>query len=232
MKKQKMETNRLIVGAIAIALSLIITFSGVALAAQTAFTLTVNDGSARMQSSLVSTSNEAMPFDATRYNYNAIAVHAAGVQMTHDADFEEGYLEVENSVLYFPSSGLKVVFLDENVQRVKIAEGADNASLCYDASAGSRANAKFLEYNSASIVTDSDLVFGVNSVGTGRIAVQTAEYVQQGNASGNFISTMSRDSVSVRGGMFNLSAEFNSIIPVAPPMADMPERGVCPFPGK
>ena len=224
------KTTRMI-SVVAIAMALLIAFSSVALAAQTSYAVTVNGGSARMQSSLVSTSNEAVPYDATRYNYNAIAIDAAGVQMTHDADFEEGYLEVENSMLYF-GNDLKVAFVNENVQRAKVAEGADNASLCYDAKAGSRINAKMLDYMSASIVTDSDMVFGVNSIGTGKIAVQTAEYLQQGNATGNWISSMSMDSVSVRGGMFNLSAEFNSIIPEAPPMGDMPERGMCPFPGK
>ena len=224
-----MKTNSKLVGIIAIALVLSIAFSGVALAAQTSFAVTVNGGSARMQSSLISTSNEAIPYDSTRYNYNAIAVHAAGVQMTHDADFEAGYVEVENSILYFPATGLKVVFVDEEVQRAKVAEGADNASLCYDASAGSRVNAKYLQYESASIVTDTDMVYGVNSVGTGRIAVQTAEYLQQGDINGSWISSMSMDSVSVHGGMFNLSAQFNSAIPEAPPAGEMPGRMMCPF---
>lgn len=209
-----------------------ILFSGVAMGAQTSFSVVVNDGSARMQSSLVSTSNEAIPYDATRYDYNAIAIHAAGVQMTHDADFEEGYLEVENSVLYFPASGLKVVFIDENLQRAKVAEGADNASLCYDASAGSRVNANYLQYESASIVTDTDIVYGVNAAGAGRIAVQTAEYLQQGDVNGSWMSSMSSDSMAVRGGVFNISAEFNSIIPESPPAAEMPENMLCPFMAK
>lgn len=182
-----------------------------------------------MQSSLRSASNEAIPYDATQYDYNAIAVHAAGVQMAHSADFEDGFVEVENSILYFPASGLKMVFLDENIQRAKIAEGADNATLCYDASAGSRVNAKFLQYESAAIVTDSDMVYGVNSAGMGRIAVQTAEYLQQGDVNGTFLTSMSTDSVSVHGGNFNLSAQFGSVIPESPPMVELPEDLLCPF---
>ena len=227
-QNQKMKTNRLI-GVIAIAMAMAIMFSGVSLAAQTSFELTVNDGTARMQSLLRSASNEAVPYDATQYDYNAIAVHAAGVQMVHSADFEDGYVEVENSILYFPASGLKMVFVDENIQRAKIAEGAENQSLCYDASAGSRVNAKFLQYESAAIVTDSDMVYGVNSAGIGRIAVQTAEYLQQGDINGSFLTSVSQDSVSVRGGNFNLSAQFNSIIPEAPPMAELPENILCAF---
>ena len=223
-----MKTNRL-VGVIAIALSLLIAFSGVVLAAQTSFELTVNQGTARMQSSLRSTSNDAMPYDATRYDYNAIAVHASGVQMTHNADFEAGYVEVENSILYYPASGLKVVFVDEKIQRAKIAEGAENQSLCYDASASSRVNAKFLQHETATIVTDTDMVYGVNSMGTGRIAVQTTEYLQQGNATGNWTSSRSMDSVSVRGGMFNLSAQFNSAIPESYPQAEEIKNIFCPF---
>ena len=222
------KTNRLI-SVIVIALVLSIAFSGVALAAQTSFEVTVNSGTARMQSSLRSTSNDAIPYDATRYYYNAIAVHASGVQMTHDADFDAGYVEVENSILYYPASGLKVVFVDERIQRAKIAEGAENQSLCYDASVNSRVNAKFLQYESAAIVTDTDMVYGVNSMGTGKIAVQTAEYLQQGNATGNWTSSRSMDSVSVRGGMFNLSAQFNSAIPEAPPAGEMLEFLLCPF---
>jgi hypothetical protein len=229
VKKQNMKQTSRLTGIIAIALILAITFSGVALAAQTSLAVTVNQGSVRMESSLRSTSNEDIPYDDMQYDYNAIAVHASGVQMTHDADFEVGYVEVENSILYFPASGLKMVFVDENIQRAKIAEGADNVSLCYHASGSSRVNAKMLQYNSASIVTDSDLVFGVNSLGTGRIAVQTAEMLQQGNASGSWISSASRDSVSVRGGNFNLSAEFNSIIPESPPMGEEIKNILCPF---
>jgi hypothetical protein len=220
------------IGIILAALVIAIFMVGIASAAQTSFELTVNDGTARMQSSLRSASNEAIPYDATQYDYNAIGVHAAGIQMTHSADFEDGYTEVENSILYFPASGLKMVFVDENIQRAKIAEGADNASLCYDASAGSRVNANFLQYESAAIVTDSDMVYGVNSAGTGRIAVQTAEYLQQGNATGNWISSTSMDSVSVRGGMFNLTAQFTSAIPESPPMVELPENLLCPFMGK
>jgi hypothetical protein len=223
-----MKTNRFL-GVIATAMVIATLFSGVALAAQTSFELTANSGTARMQSSLRSASNEAIPYDATQYDYNAIAVHANGVQMTHDADFDVGYVEVENSILYYPASGLKVIFVDENIQRAKIAEGADNATLCYDANAGSRVNAKSLQYESAAIVTDSDMVYGVNSVGTGRIAVQTAEYLQQGNATGAWISSRSMDSVSVRGGMFDLAAQFNSVIPEAPPMSEMPENMLCAF---
>ena len=223
-----MKTNSKLVGIIAIALVLSIAFSGVALAAQTSFAVTVNGGSARMQSSLISTSNEAIPYDSTRYNYNAIAVHAAGVQMTHDADFEAGYVEVENSILYFPATGLKVVFVDEKLQRAKVAEGADNASLCYDADASSRVNAKYLQYESAAIITDTNMVYGINAVGTGRIAVQTAEYLQQG-ANGTWMSSMSTDSVAVRGGNYNLTATFSSAIPEAPPAGEMPEHLLCPF---
>ena len=218
------------ISVVAIAMVLTIVLSaGITAAAQTSYSVTVNDGSASIQSSLKSTSNEAIPYDAVGYDYKAIAVHAAGVQMTHEFDFEQGYLEVENSVLYFPASGLKVVFLRENVQRVKIAEGADNASLCYDASAGSRAIAKMLQYESASVITDSDMVYGVNSAGIGRIEVQTAEYLQQGNVNGSWMSSMSDDSVAVRRGAFNLTAQFSSLIPEAPPMAEMPGDMMCPF---
>lgn len=222
--KQKMKTNRLL-GVIATTMVIAILFSGTALAAQTSYAVIVNDGTARMESSFRSNSNEAIPYDLTRYDYNAIAVHADGVQMTHDADLEAGYMEVENTIQFW---GLRV-FVDEKTQRVKIAEGADNASLCYDASAGSRVNAKFLQYESAAIVTDSDMVYGVNSIGTGRIAVQTAEYLQQGNTTGNWTSSRSMDSVSVRGGMFNLTAQFTSAIPESPPMSEMPENLLCAF---
>ena len=225
MKKQTK-----IVGIVAIAMVVAIIFStGVAAAARTSFSIVVNDGTVSMETSLKSTSNEAIPYDAVEYDYKAIAVHAAGVQMTHDFDFEQGYLEVENSILYFPASGLKVVFLRENVQRVKIAEGIDNASLCYDASAGSRATAQMLEYESASIITDKDLMFGVNAAGAGRIAVQTAEYLQQGNINGSWMSSMSSDFVAVRRGNFNLSAQFSSLIPESPPMAQKIENILCPF---
>ena len=224
VKKSKMKKIGIVLSILVIAMML----SGVALAAQTSFELTVNDGTARMQSSLRSTSNDAVPYDATRYDYNAIAVHASGVQMTHDADFEKGYVEVENTALFIG----RVIFIDEKMQRAKIAEGAENQSLCYDASASNRVTAKFLQHESATVITDTDMVYGVNSMGTGRIAVQTAEYLQQGNATGNWTSSRTMDSVSVRGGMFNLSAQFDSAIPEAPPMSDMPERGSCPFPGK
>jgi hypothetical protein len=221
------------IGIVLAALVVVTLLVGTASAAQTSFELTVNGGTARMQSSLRSASNAAIPYDATQYDYNAIGVHAAGIQMTHDADFDDGYVEVENLVLYIPhASGLAGVFVDENIQRAKVAEGQDNASLCYDANAGSRVNAKMLQYESASIVTDSDLVYGVNSVGTGRMAVQTAEYLQQGNATGNWISSTSMDSVSVRGGMFDLTAQFTSAIPESPPMVELPENLLCPFMGK
>lgn len=217
---------------VATAMVLSIAFSGIALAAQINFNVVVKDGSARVQSSLRSTSNTTLPYDHTKYNYNAIAVHGSAVQLIHTEDFDANNLESESSVLYLPANNLKVMFVDENVQRAKVAEGADNASLCYNAQAGSKVNSNALNYESAAITTDSNVEYAMKAVGVGRISMATTERLQQGNTTGEWVSSFQRNGMAVRGGLFNVSGSFSSVIPEAPPAAEAPENLLCPFTAK
>ena len=222
------KANRLI-SIVAIALVLTIAFSGVALAAQTSFSVAVNDGSARVQTSFRSTTEgDVPPYDETGYDYNVFAIHANEFRMVHTVNTDER-LEVENGVGYNPAIyGLKRIFMDEKITTARVAEG-DNASICCDSSAETRVNAYVLNYESVAVSDNNQLLFAVNSAGVGGINVMTEENRLIGNSNSTWTQTRSSDRISVSNGAYNLSAEFMSESCDYPAMGIPEKDRLCPF---
>ncbi len=216
-----------LISIVAIALSLTITFSGVALAAQTSFSVAVQDGSVRTQTSMMSTTYGDLPFDDARYNRGVFAVKADQFSMTSSLDTDGG-IEVLTTVNYMPASNLQMIFVNEELKKARVAEG-DNESICYDASAKTRITAHGLGYESASIVDASNVAFALNSVGIGKFSLQTREEIVTGDVNGTFMELVSVDGFSVRSGLWNATAEFTGYIPDYPAGPEDGEEPLCPF---
>jgi len=212
---------------IATAMVLSIAFSGVALAAQTSFSVTVTGGSVRTQSSQMSTTHGGLPFDETRYNRDILAVHAGQFAMSSSLDMDGGSIEAQTTVNYIPASNLKRVFLDEGLRKARVSEG-DNESVCYGASAKTRITARNLGYESATVADPSNVAFAVNSVGVGKFSMQTQERILRGDVNKTFTNSRITDSFKVRSGIWNATAEFTSEIPDYP-AAPAREETLCPF---
>ena len=224
-----MKTNRLI-GVIAIASLLsiaLLSFAFTALAAQTSFSVAVQGGSVRTQSSQMTTTYGDLPFDETQYKRDIFAVNADKFTMTSSLDTGCGDIEAQTSVNYMPASNLKLIFLTEQLKKARVAEG-ENESFCYSSESNTRITARGLGYESASIVDDSNVAFALNSVGIGKFHMQTRESLLSGDVNGTFTESVTLDSFKVCSGIWNATAEFTSEItdyPVAPAREEM----LCPF---
>jgi hypothetical protein len=217
------------IGIVLVALVIATFMVGTASAAQTSFSVAVNDGTARVQTSFKSTTEgDVPPYDETGYGFNLFAIHADQFQMTHMVNTDEG-VEVENGVGYSPAIyGLKRIFMDEKITTARVAEG-DNASICCDSSAETRVNAYVLNYESVSASNNNQLLFAVNSAGVGNVNVLTTENRLIGNQNGTWSATYESDRMSVSNGVYNLSAEFMSEGCDYPALAPEKKDILCPF---
>ena len=203
-----------------------IMFSGVAMGAQTSFSVAVVDGTVRTQASQSTTTHGDLPYEADKYSLDVFAVHSNQFAMTHSLDSDSG-VEAQTSLSYLPASNLKIIFVDEELKKARVGEG-DNETLCYGASAKTRITAHMLGYESASISDSNNVAFALNAVGVGQLNVQMKEKVGLGNSSSAWTETVMSDQLKVRGGMFNASAMFTSEVPDYPAMPDR-EDMLCPF---
>ena len=196
-------------------------------AAQTSFSVAVQDGSVRTQASMMSTTYGDLPFDEVKYNRNIFAVKADQFSMTSSLD-SDGGVEALTTVNYMPASNLQVIFVDEQLKKARVAEG-DNESLCYSASAKARITARGLGYESASIVDSSNVAFALNSVGIGRFSLATREEIVTGDVNGTFTESISLDGFSVHSGLWNATAEYTGYVPDYPAAAEDDRELMCPF---
>lgn len=221
------KTNRLI-GVIATVMVLSIAFSGVALASQTAFSVAVNDGTVRVQTSFLSTTEgDVPPYDETGYDYNLWGLQGNSV-ITHMVNTDED-VEVENSVGYRPTGyGLTRMFIGEEVSTARVAEG-DNSSVCCNSRVATRVNANAVDYDSVAASSNNDLLFAMKSAGVGGINIQTQEEKLIGNHNGTWTQTQSRDRLSVNNGYYNLSMDYMSIGCDYPSLSPDQKEILCPF---
>ena len=217
------------IGIVLAALVIATLLVGTASAAQTSFSVAVNDGTARVQTSFKSTTEgDVPPYDESGYGFNLFAIHADQFRMTRMVNTDEGIVEVETGVGYSPAVyGLKRIFMDEKVTTARVAEG-DNASICCDSSAETRVNAYFLNYESVAVSENNRVLFAVNSAGAGKVDVLTTENKLVGNVNGTWTAAYSSDRLSVNG-LWNVSAEFMSESCDYPALVPETKQILCPF---
>ena len=223
-----MKNKTILVGVIAIAMVLSIAFSGVALAAQTSFSVAVADGTVRTQASITTMTHGGLPYDEVQYNRDVFAIRASQFVMNSGIDSDNGGVVAETEMNYIPQSNLQFIFVDEGLKKSRIAEG-ENESLCYDASVQTRITGHGLGFASASIVDGSNIAYAMNSVGyDGSLRMQTGERILSGDVNGTYKETTTEDSFKVTKGLWNATMEFTSEIPDYPALpAD--EESLCAF---
>ena len=217
------------IGIVLAALVIATLLVGTASAAQTSFSVAVNDGTVRVQTSFMSTTEgDVPPYDESGYDFSLFAIHADQFRMTRAVNTDEGVVEVETGVGYSPAVyGLKRIFMDEKVTTARVAEG-DNASICCDSSAETRVNAYFLNYESVAVSENNRVLFAVNSAGAGKVDVLTTENKLVGNVNGTWTAAYSSDRLSVNG-LWNVSAEFMSESCDYPALVPETKQILCPF---
>lgn len=201
-------------------------FSGIAIAAQSSYSVAVEGGSVRTQSMQSISTYGDLPYEVDNYNLDVYALNAKQFAMTHSLD-SDGGVEAETSLYYIPMSNLKLVFVEEQLSKARVGEG-ENESLCYGADAKVRLTAQMLQYETASIADANNVAFGLNAAGMGAMSVSMEERLGSGNSSSAWTESATLESFKVRGGMFNATAMFTGEVPDLPAAEDR-EDPLCPF---
>lgn len=201
-------------------------FSGSAMAAQSSYSVVVEGGSIRTQSTQSITTNGDLPYEADSYNLDVYALNAEQFSMVHSLD-SDGGVEAQTSLYYMPGGNLKFVHVNEELSKDRVGEG-ENESLCYGADAKVRLTAQMLQYETASITDVNNVAFGINAIGMGTMSVSMEERLGSGNATTTWTESETLESFKVRGGMFNATAMFSGEVPDLPAAEDIGER-LCPF---
>lgn len=201
-------------------------FSGVAIAAQSSYSVAVVGGSVRTQSMQSITTNGDLPYEADSYDLDVYALNAKQFSMTHSLD-SDGGVEAQTSLYYMPGSNLKFVHVYEQLSKDRVGEG-DNESLCYGADAKVRLTAQMLQYETASIADANNVAFGLNAVGMGAMSVSMEERLGSGNSSSTWTESATMESFKVRGGMFNATAMLTGEVPDFPAAEERADL-LCPF---
>jgi len=201
-------------------------FSGVAIAAQSSYSVAVVDGTVRTQSMQSIMTHGDLPYEADLYNIDVYALNAKQFSMAHSLD-SDGGVEAQTSLYYMPGSNLKFIHVDEQLSKDRVGEG-DKESLCYGADAKVRLTAQMLQYETAAIADVNNVAFGLNAIGMGAMSVSMEEKLGSGNSSSMWTESLTLESFKVRGGMFNATATFTGEVPDLPAAEDRAEL-LCPF---
>lgn len=210
-----MENKIKVISVVAIAMALLIAFSGIASAAQTSFSVAVAHGTVRTQASITSTTHGGLPYDEVQYNRDVFAIRANQFVMKSGIDSDDGGVVAETEMSYMPQSNLQFIFVDEGLKKSVIVKG-ENESLCYDASVQTRITGHGLGFASATIVDTSNVAYAMNSVGYGSLRMETSERILSGDANGTYTETTAVDSFKVSNGLWNATVEFTATIPEYP----------------
>ena len=213
---------------IAIASLLIVAmmFSGVAIAAQSSYSVAVVDGSVRTQSMQSIMTNGDLPYEADKYDLDVYALNAKQFSMTHSLD-SDGGVEAQTSLYYMPGSNLQFVHVYEQLSKDRIGEG-ENESLCYSGDAKVRLTAQMLQYETASIADVNNVAFGLNAIGKGAMSVSMEERLGSGDSNSTWTESVTLESFKVRGGIFNATAMFTGEVPDLPAAEDEADS-LCQF---
>jgi hypothetical protein len=223
-----MKKNRKLTCVIAIAMVLTIAFSGVALASavETSFTAVVNDGSLRMETRVISTTEgDVPPYDETGYAFRAITQHGNS-EVTRTLNTNTG-VDAQTHFKFIPLNNLKKAYIEEEVKTARVAEG-ENHTVCCDARAQTRFLTSGVNYESAAFSEDNDLLYVMNAIGYGRGMVESEENKQIGNGNTTWQDTRTLDRFTVRG-IWDVSAEVDSQ-GCSYPAQGIPKKDMlCPF---
>lgn len=208
---------------------------GGASAAQTSLDLTVS-GNAFVGDTYKLATHSGLPYELESYSMATVLIGVHKADYTHSLDTTDS-VEAETSLVASESNGGAMVMVDENVHRTVIGDSValdNNAtySRCYSAGAGYNTQAQYLDFKSATLVTDTDLAYAVESSGLGSMCFVSDEYVAAGDigVNGTWMSSYAKDNVRAKG-IFDFTANYNSDNSDYPAAfeEEEDEKGLCPF---
>lgn len=223
-----MKNENLILAILSIML-LSITSIGTAVASQTSFDCIVSEGTVQVQAKSQSTMYGSLGvYDKVRYDMNLLGISGTS-EISQIAQFGSE-TEVETNLVFQETTSSKpsCAIFDERAKTERIFENT-NSSLCCDSAVEVNALVSNVEYSSTIASNDNDLLFGLQSYGTGEIDILTQEGEISGDLNGTITQTRSSNQLSVYGGNYELTFEFDSLGCNYPVSEASEEVRLCPF---
>ena len=224
-------TNKLI-GVVAMTITLMIAFSGVATASVT-YEVLVNTGTLYVEETYDQTTR-GLPYDGGDYDLSMRAHNCGNVSMQHFVDFDRTSTVQADTVMQFlPDNRHMItgVFFEESVGVDKIARTgneSDDSAFCFTSDAEFRANADFLNLETSAYTSDDRISYEVATVGVGSFAMTTETYTNEGIVNGTATFEHYRTIVGARDTYFQFGSTFYEDIPELPPFVPA-QSGMCPF---
>lgn len=232
MKRLKMKKTNRLIGVIAIALSLLIAFSGVAMAS-VSYEVSVISGTFTVTENYNQKSN-GLPYDGGNYALDIRAHNAGNVSMQHFVAFDQpNTVEADTKMQYLPNAGhaLSSVYFDESIGRDKIARVGNqenDSAFCFTGDSRFKANADFLNIETAAYTSDNRMTHEIAAAGVGSFALSTETYSNEGVVNGTATFEHYKTLVGARDTFFQFGATVDEGIPELPPYVPA-QSGMCPF---
>ena len=180
-----------------------IMFSGVALAAQTSFDVKVY-GNVFVNEKYQSQTHNGLPYTGVKYNQNTALINAWNTSYIHAMDSADGLETSTELKMDYKKGALPAsVLIDESFSKSVIASslGADNSSdtRCYSSGGGFSAMSIYLDFESATVVSDMSTGYGVTATGLGSMQYTTSEYEASGDVNGTWMTSVTDEDVRAYG---------------------------------
>ena len=223
------------IGVLIIAIAIVsILFTGVAFAAETSYNLTVN-GNAFADVDYKMATHNGLPYESESYSQNVV-MHDVFAVYTQTLDAGYG-LEAETTIEGERKNGLSLFYIDEHLSRHVIGDSQVSENATYTkshfGSAGFSTQSNSLNYESAALVSSSDIAYGVDAAGSGAMRFLSEEYVASGDIGVNGSWSTSLYDEDVRAvGDYTFAGTFVSAIddfPAAFEEDEVAEGRLCPF---
>ena len=225
------KTNKLI-GVIAIALSMMIAFSGVALAS-VSYDISVIGGTLYATENYDQKSN-GLPFDGGNYDLDVRAHNCGNVSLQHFVAFDQpDSVEADTIMQYLPDArhAITGVFFEESIGVDKIARTgneSDDSAFCFTADSRFKANVDFLNIETSVYTSDDRMSHEIAAAGVGSFALSTETYSNEGVVNGTATFEHYKTLVGARNTYFQFGATVLEEIPELPAYVPA-QSGMCPF---
>ena len=214
-----------------------IMLSGVALGAQTSFDVKV-DGNVFVDEKYQSQTHNGLPYAGIDYNHKTALINVWNTTYVHSMDSTDGLettteLKADYKKGAIPASVLVDESFTKSIITSSLGENS-SATRCYSSGGGFSAMSMYLDFESATVVSDMSTGYGVTATGLGSMQYTTSEYEASGDVNGTWMTSVTDEDVRAYGAYIfegtavseatNFPASFEELVE-----EEEEEERLCPF---